>query len=49
MYGWLVTGHYFSRMLHKHLTVALVALTMGSLSAQDSPRYGRDKFRQLDQ
>lgn len=49
MYGWLVTGHYFSRMLHKHLTVALVTLTMGSLSAQDSPRYGRDKFRQLDQ
>ncbi|MCC6399528.1 MAG: M1 family peptidase, partial [Flavobacteriales bacterium] len=33
----------------KHALSALSLLVIGTALAQDSPRYGRDKFRQLDQ
>ena len=36
-------------MPHKHALSALATLALCSAFAQDSPRYGRDKFRQLDQ
>ena len=37
-------------MLRSHTLLALAVLVpAGALMAQDSPRYGRDKFRQLDQ
>ncbi|NUQ16455.1 MAG: M1 family metallopeptidase [Flavobacteriales bacterium] len=37
-------------MLRKHaLSASVMLLLCGSTLAQDSPRYGRDRFRQLDQ
>ncbi|MBL0127540.1 MAG: M1 family metallopeptidase [Flavobacteriales bacterium] len=36
-------------MLHQRTLVAFGVLAVIGVSAQDSPRYGRDKFRQLDQ
>lgn len=43
--------NYLREMSFQHAISALVgfSLTIGGLLAQDSPRYGRDKFRQLDQ
>lgn len=40
---------YFSDMLQKLTATTFAFLCIGGLFAQDSPRYGRDKFRQLDQ
>ena len=36
-------------MLRTRTLVAITTVLAGTASAQDSPRYGRDKFRQLDQ
>lgn len=40
---------YFRHMHRLPLFIVLVCLTMGGSYAQDDLRYGRDKFRQLDQ
>src|SRR5262245_40659377 len=42
-------GQYFSPMLNRHSLVVLGALVACTVSAQQDQRYGRDKFRQLDQ